>query len=81
MPDPITIKQPNSSDADDSFLEAKARFEKWTQEFQQEWHRPHVETAAKMLWSGQPEPMRQKIRQTNPKEAQMMDELMQKNAR
>ncbi len=81
MPDPIVVKQPTSSDADDSLLEAKARFDKWTQEFQTEWHRPQVETAAKMLWGGQPEPMRQKIRQTNPKEAQMMDELMQKNVR
>ncbi len=81
MPDPITIKQPNSSDADDSFLEAKARVDKWMVEFQQEWHRPHVETAAKMLWGSMPEQSRQLNRQTNPKEAQMMDELMQKNAR
>lgn len=81
MPDPITIKQPNSSDADDCFLEANARLEKWKQEFQVEWNRPQVETAAKMLWGGQPEQVRQMIRQTKPKEAQMMDELMQKNGR
>lgn len=81
MADPIVIKQPNSSDADDCFLEANARLEKWKQEFQVEWNRPQVETAAKMLWGGQPEQVRQMIRQTKPKEAQMMDELMQKNAR
>lgn len=81
MPDPLTIKQPNSNDADDSFLEAKARFDKWTSEFQSEWYRPQVETAARMLWGGIPEAARQTTRQTNPKEAQMMDELMQKNVR
>jgi len=81
MPDPITIKQPNSSDADDAFLEGTARFNKWMAEFQSEWNRPQAETAAKMLWGSMPEQSRQLNRQINPKEAQMMDELMQKSRR
>lgn len=76
MPDPLTIKQPNSNDADDVFLEARARVEKWMTEFQSEWYRPQIETAAKMLWMGQSEQMRQLNRQVNPNESRQLDELV-----
>lgn len=81
MPEPLTIKQPNANDADDVFLEAHARIEKWKAEFQTEWYRPQTETAAKMLWGGMPEEARNLNRQVNPKESQMMDDLMQKSGR
>ncbi len=76
MAEPLTIKQPNANDADDVFLEARARVEKWTAEFQSEWYRPQIETAAKMLWMNQPEEFRNLNRQMNPNEARQLDELV-----
>ncbi len=78
MPEPQQKKQPTIENADDCLLDARARFEQWQAEFQAEWHRPQVETAAKMLWSSQPEQVRNYIRQSKPDAAKQMDSLFEK---
>jgi hypothetical protein len=78
MADKQQRKQPTIDNADDAMLDAKARFDQWLVEFQAEWHRPQVETAAKMLWSSQPEQVRNYIRQSKPDAAKQMDSLFEK---
>lgn len=79
MPEQPSTMQPTSSTADDVFLEAKARFEQWQQEFESEWYKPQAETAAKMLWNSQPNQVKDYIRQKKPRAAKEMDELTRKD--
>jgi hypothetical protein len=74
--EPTQTRQPTANTADDAFLDARARIEQWQQEFQGAWFAPRIETAAKMLWSKQPEPVKNYIRQSKPEAAAKMDELL-----
>lgn len=76
MPDISAIKQPTSENADDCYLDAKARFDQWLQEFQVNWYKPQVQTAAKLMWATQPEPIKNYVRQSKPDAAKKMDELL-----
>ena len=78
MAEPQQSKQPTIENADDALLDARARFEQWMAEFQGEWYRPQVETAAKMLWGSQPEHVKNYIRQSKPDAAKQMDQLFEK---
>ena len=76
MPDKAQPTQRNANDADDCFLEARARVEQWQQEFIGDWFAPRMETMAKMLWSAQPDRVKNFIRQEKPDAAKKMDELL-----
>ena len=76
MPDKQQPKQQNSENADDAWLDAKARIDQWTAEFQMKWYKPQLDTAAKLLWMKQPEQVRNYIRQSKPDAAQSMDDLV-----
>lgn len=81
MAEPTTIKQPTGENADDAFLDAKARFDVWLQEFQVNWYKPQVETAAKLMWATQPDPIKDYVRQSKPDAAKKMDELISEKGR
>lgn len=78
MIEPQQKKQPTIESADDAMLDARARFEQWQAEFQAEWNRPKAEIAAKLLWSSQPEQVKNYIRQSKPDAAKQMDSLFEK---
>lgn len=68
--------QPTSSDADDAFLDANARFQQWINEFNSAYYAPQVETAAKLVWGRQPENVKEQMRQIQPDAAKKMDDLL-----
>jgi len=70
------INQPTIDNADDAYLEAKARFDDWMSQFQANWYKPQAQTAARMLWSRQPEQVKDMIRQSKPEAARKMDDLI-----
>jgi hypothetical protein len=76
MAEPQAIKQPTVENADDAYLEAKSRFDQWLQEFQVNWYKPQVQTAAKLMWMTQPEPIKSYVRQSSPDAAKKMDDLI-----
>lgn len=76
MADNQTTRQPNADNADDAYLDAKARVDKWLAEFQGNWYKPRMETAAKLMWNQQPEQVKEIVRQRKPDAAKKMDELL-----
>jgi hypothetical protein len=78
MSDQDTIKQPTAVTADDVFLDAKARFDAWLENFQAEWYKPQVETAAKLLWKQQPDDVKEQVRTNQPAAAKKMDDLLKR---
>ena len=75
MADVIAPRQKTSSDADDAFLDATARHELWKQEFLQNYYKPEVDTAKKLFWGAQPEPVRQQLRTMQPQATKELDDL------
>ena len=69
-------RQPTATNADDAFLDAKARFDQWMAEFESNWYKPQVQTAAKLLWSKQPEDVKAAVRANKPDAAKKMDDLL-----
>jgi len=76
MPDTPQSKQMTSLNADDAFLDAKARVEQWQQEFQSAWFKPQMDTMMKLTWMGQPDEIKNYVRQNKPEAAKKMDDLM-----
>lgn len=69
-------QNPNISVADDVFLDAKAQFEIWQEEFTRHWNLPVLKTATKLFWMRQPEELRQTLRARKPDAAQSLDDLV-----
>ena len=76
MPDNPQSKQMTSLNADDAFLDAKARLEQWQQEFQSAWFKPQMDTMMKLTWMGQPDEIKNYVRQNAPEGAKKVDNLM-----
>lgn len=76
MAEPQQAKQLTSLNADDCFLDARARIEQWQQEFQSAWFKPQIDTMAKLTWMTQPDEIKNYVRQNKPKAAKKMDDLM-----
>lgn len=76
MTDQNISRQPTATNADDAFLDAKARFDQWMEEFQVNWYKPQVQTAAKLLWAKQPEEVKAQVRAKQPEAAKKMDDLL-----
>lgn len=76
MTDQSIPKQPTATNADDAYLEAKARFDAWMEEYQVNWFKPQVQTAAKLLWSKQTEQVKAQVRANQPEAAKKMDNLL-----
>lgn len=77
MPDnKVQPTQRTSADADDAFLDAKARFELWLKEFQSAWFKPQTDLAKKLFWNQQPESVKQQLRQSQPEGTANLDNLV-----
>lgn len=62
--------------AEDAWLEAKAQFESWMQDFQVDWFKPQTDTAKKIFWMKQPEAIKEQLRRMQPEGARQLDELV-----
>jgi hypothetical protein len=57
---------PNISNAESAWLMAQSKFRKWQIRFEQEWHAPHIDTAAAAAWSQIPPEVKRELRKMNP---------------
>ncbi len=71
MPSKVTIET-----AESVFLEARAAFEDWQEEIAAEFYQPVADTAARLLWSRQPEQVKAKLREITPDAAGKLDKLL-----
>ena len=64
------------SNVDDAFLEGRATFEVWREQFEKQWNLPRVRSAARFTWNNQPQEIQDAVRQQAPTQVKQLENFI-----